>query len=69
MKHRVTITIAPGGKIASRVEGIAGPSCASVSGWLDSLGQVVHVEDTPEAYLYETTEETSNDTLKTGDDW
>lgn len=69
MGHRVIITIAPGGKVVSRVEGIAGPSCAQKTAWLDSLGQVVHVEDTPEAYLYESTEELTNESVKTGDKW
>ncbi len=68
-RHRVIITIAPGGKVASRVEGIAGPSCGDVSRWLNSLGTVEHTEDTPEAYLHETTEVSSDETIKTGDEW
>jgi hypothetical protein len=69
MGHRVIITIAPGGKVVSRVEGINGPSCATKTVWLDSLGKVTHTEDTPEAYLYETTEETTDESIKTGDKW
>jgi hypothetical protein len=68
-KHRIIITISPGGKTASRVEGIAGPSCGQVTAWLNGLGQVVHTEDTPEAYLHETTEVSSDETIKTGDEW
>lgn len=69
MGHRVIITIAPGGKVVSRVEGIKGPSCATKTAWLDSLGQVEHTEDTPEAYLYESTEETTNESVKDSDKW
>jgi hypothetical protein len=68
-KHRVIFTIAPGGGTVSRVEGIAGPSCAEHTGWANGLGTVVHIEDTTEAYLYETTEVSNDATVKTGDEW
>jgi hypothetical protein len=68
-KHRVVITIAPGGKVVSRVEGIAGPRCGEICGWLHNLGTIEHTEDTPEAHLFETSEVSSDESIKTGDDW
>lgn len=50
MTHRIVIKIGPGGKVSSEVQGIPGPSCGAVSAWLDALGKVAHVEDTPEAH-------------------
>jgi len=69
MKHRVIITVAPGGKVSSRVEGISGPQCGEVTKFLDSLGQVTHTEDTPEAYLYTNQEENEDEKIDTGNKW
>ena len=68
--YRVIITIPPGAKgITSRVEGLPGPKCSEAAKWLHSYGTITHVEDTEEAYLYETTEVSSDETIETGDKW
>jgi hypothetical protein len=50
MPHRIVITVLPGGKMESRVEGVAGPSCAEKSAWLDRLGRVTEHEPTEAFY-------------------
>jgi hypothetical protein len=47
--HKITITIEPGGKMTSTVEGAPGKTCESVSQWLDRLGRVVKHKPTAEA--------------------
>jgi hypothetical protein len=58
MRHRVVITVHPGGRMESRVEGIAGPACAEASRWLDRLGKVTRHEHTDEYYQAEVEVET-----------
>ncbi len=53
MQHRIVITVHPGGRMESRVEGIAGPSCTQRSAWLDRLGRVVEHEATSDYYQAE----------------
>jgi hypothetical protein len=38
--HEIHISIGPDGKITSEVKGVAGPSCAGLSKWLDDMGKV-----------------------------
>ncbi len=47
---RVIITVHPGGRMESRVEGVAGPSCEEKSRWLDRLGKVTRHEHTDDYY-------------------
>lgn len=69
MRHRVIITVEPGGKLTSTVEGIPGPSCGSVSAWLDSLGRIVQHNDTPEACEHVSESEVDVEKVNTGSDW
>jgi hypothetical protein len=69
MRHRVVITVEPGGRLTSKVEGIPGPSCGSVSSWLDSLGKIIQHEDTAEAYEHVNESESTNEKINTGSDW
>jgi len=70
-EHTVTIVVKKGGKVTSEVEGIAGPSCATKTAWLDRLGREVEHEDTDEMYLTETVEENETESVGTGEsyDW
>jgi hypothetical protein len=69
MRHRVIITVKPGGTITSKVEGIPGPACGSVSSWLDNLGKIVAHEDTPEAFEHVSESEAVDEKINTGSDW
>lgn len=49
MTYRVKFVVKPGGRIETTVEGIKGPSCLEKTQWLEDLGKVEHIDDTPEA--------------------
>lgn len=67
--HTVIITVAPGGAVTSKIEGISGPKCEGIARILSGLGQIVHTEDTHEMYLHETTEVSNDETVETGNGW
>jgi hypothetical protein len=46
--HTIEITITPDGKVHGEVAGVAGPSCASLSAWLDVLGAIEDDRQTPD---------------------
>jgi hypothetical protein len=46
LPHEIHIEIDPTGKITGEVKGIEGPSCESLTAWLDSLGNVTEHKHT-----------------------
>ena len=48
--HEIEIIVGTDGKIQTKVIGVAGPSCSSLSAWLDELGEVLEDSKTPDFY-------------------
>lgn len=38
--HTITITIAPNGKVTGEVKGVSGPTCTTLTAWLEEIGEV-----------------------------
>lgn len=49
-KHIIIVEVSPDGDITSRVIGVNGPSCSSLTAWLDELGKVTRDVNTPDYY-------------------
>ena len=48
--HTIEITITPDGEIIGEVKGTQGPSCTSLTAWLDEIGEVTVDKHTPDWY-------------------
>lgn len=48
--HVIEIQILPDGQITGQIQGVAGPSCTSLTAWLDELGNVIEDRKTPDYY-------------------
>lgn len=46
--HTIEITISIDGKITGEVKGMAGPTCTSLTKWLDEIGHVEVDKHTPD---------------------
>lgn len=46
--HTIVITVQPDGKVVGEVKGVQGPSCTTLSAWLDELGEVEEDRHTPD---------------------
>ncbi len=56
--HVIEISIDPNGKITGEVTGVEGPSCETLTAWLDSLGDVIehkHTKDFDKKAVIRTT--------------